>query len=306
MNAMMTAVTSRSFSKNALLRQKLQTTFPAVKFNEDGNQLTGDELVQFLKGAAQAIIGLEIIDDSLLDQCPDLKVICKMGTGIDKIDLEALKRRGILFSATPGINKRSVSELVLALILMLQRHLPMVCDGVKKGIWKQPTGACLSNKIVGIIGFGAVGQDLANILAVFNCQCLVFDVREYEILPLHVSQVDLSSLLNQSDIVSIHLPFLSENYHFLGREEFIQMKKGAIVINTARGGLVDENALYEALKSGHLAAAAMDVFENEPLVPQQLLMLEQFIATSHIGGSTREAIEAMGLMAIDFLEKMSQ
>ena len=302
----MTAVTSRSFSKNPMLRQKLQTRFPNVKFNESGNQLIGDDLAQFLQGAEQAIIGLELIDAQLLDRCPDLKLICKMGTGIDKIDQNALERRGILFSATPGINKRSVSELVLALILMLQRHLPVVCEGVKQGIWKQPSGQCLSNKTVGIIGFGAVGQDLASLLAAFNCQCLVFDVRQYETLPSQVSQVDMGTLLKQSDIISIHLPFISENYHFLAREEFIQMKKGAIVINTARGGLIDEAALYEALASGHLTAAAMDVFEQEPLVPQNLLKLDQFIATSHIGGSTQEAIEAMGLMAVNFLEKMSR
>ena len=289
-----------------MLRQRLKTCSPNVKFNESGNQLVGDDLVQFLQGAAQVIIGLEVIDDALLDQLPDLKVICKMGTGVDKIDLEALKRRGILFSATPGINKRSVSELVIALILMLQRHLPIVQDSVKQGIWKQPSGRCLSNKTVGIIGFGAVGQDLASLLAAFNCQCLVFDVRQYETLPSQVSQVDMGTLLKQSDIISIHLPFISENYHFLAREEFIQMKKGAIVINTARGGLIDEAALYEALASGHLTAAAMDVFEQEPLVPQNLLKLDQFIATSHIGGSTQEAIEGMGLMAIDFLEKMSR
>ena len=299
------AVTSRSFSRHIVLRKKLQEHFSNIRFNDKGIQLTGEALSRFLVGATCAIIGLEVIDDQLLDRLPDLRAICKMGTGVDKIDFDAISRRQIMFSATPGLNKRSVSELVLGLIFTLQRHLQTINTTVKQGCWKQLAGRLLSNKIVGLIGFGAVGQDLAKLLGVFGCQCLIFDIQRYNDLMPHVLQVELDMLLSQADIISLHIPLLPENYHFIGAEEFIKMKKGAILINTARGGLIDENALYAALKEGHLSAAALDVFENEPNIPAELLTLDNFFATSHIGGSTEEAIEAMGMKAIEQLEKMT-
>ena len=298
------AVTSRSFSRNSNLRQHLQERFSHVRFNEDGIRLTHEALVQFLGGASRAIIGLEVIDDALLDRLPHLKAICKMGTGIDKVDVDALKRRKIVFSATPGLNKRSVSELVLGLIFTLLRHLQTINMFVKQGRWKQPVGKLLSNKTVGIIGFGAVGQDLVKLLSVFNCQCLVFDMRTHDDCPPNVLRVNLETLLNESDIISLHIPLLPENVHFVGEHEFAQMKKGAILINTARGGLIDEEALYRVLRNGHLSAAALDVFEHEPNISKKLLKLDNFFATCHIGGSTEEAIEAMGKMAIEQLLRM--
>ena len=298
------AVTSRSFSRSPILRQRLQEKFSNVKFNDDGIKLTTEPLIQFLMGAERAIIGLEVIDDTLLDNLPDLKVICKVGTGIDKIDLNALKRRKISFTATPGVNKRSVSELVLGLIFTLQRHLLTVHNALKQGVWEQTSGSLLSNKIVGIIGFGSIGQDLAKLLSVFDCRCLVFDIQSHKDLMPHVHQVELDTLLNQSDIISLHIPLLPENKYFLDTREFMKMKKGAILVNTARGGLINETALYDALVSGNLSAAALDVFEHEPNIPKNLLKLDNFFATSHIGGSTEEAITAMGMLAIENLEKL--
>ena len=303
-NSELVAVTSRSFSKHPILRERLQERFSRVKFNEDGIKLTGKELIDFLDGAKRVIIGLEIIDENVLSLLPDLKAICKMGTGTDKIDLEALNRHQVAFTHTPGVNKRSVSELVLGLIFTLLRHLPKVNADINQGGWQQPKGRLLSNKTVGIIGFGAIGQDLAKLLGIFDCRCLVFDVRSCDHLMSHVHQVELETLLKDSDIVSLHIPFIPENHYFLGTKELAQMKKGSVLINTARGGLVDEEALYAALNCKYISAAAMDVFENEPNIPKKLLTLENFFATSHIAGSTEEAIEAMGIMAIDNLEKL--
>lgn len=295
------AVTSRSFSKNPILRQRLQDHFAYVKFNEEGIKLTDETLIHFLSGATRAIIGLEKIDDNLLKNLPELKVICKVGTGTDKIDFDAIERRKIIFTATPGVNKRSVSELVLGLIFTLQRRLPTIQSMVKQGTWQQPAGRLLSNKTVGIIGFGAVGQDLSTLLTVFECNCLIYDVKIHEHLMPHVSQVDLKTLLRESDIVSLHIPLTPTNYHFLGMNELLLMKHGAILINTARGGLIDEDALYTVLVNGGLSAAALDVFEEEPKIPEKLLALANFFATSHIGGSTEEAIHAMGMLAIEKL-----
>lgn len=296
------AVSSRSFSQHPTLRHQLQQAFAAVKFNEEGKQLTGDELVQFLKGAEQAIIGLDVVDEALLSALPDLKVICKMGTGIDKVDLDALKQRKIVFTHTPGVNKRSVSELVLGLIFTLLRHLSTVHANLKQGQWQQIRGANLTGKTVGIIGFGAIGRDLTVLLKAFDCQCIVYDVNPCEALPSYVSQADLNTLLSASDIISLHIPFTQDHYHFLGANELQRMKKNAILINTARGGLVDEKALYDVLKNKKIGGAAFDVFENEPHIFPGLLNLDNFFATSHIAGSTEEAILAMGLQAIENLK----
>ena len=295
------AVTSRSFSKNRKLRTQLQQHYSDVRFNEQGIKLTDNALLHFLKDADRAIIGLEKIDDTLLGNLPKLKAICKVGTGIDKIDLPALTRRGVQFCATPGLNKRSVSELVLGLIFVIQRNLMQVYHNVRQGIWQQPTGSLLSNKIVGIIGFGAIGQDLAVLLHAFNCKCLVYDVQFANSTMDYAEYTNFEDLLRQADIVSLHIPLNADNYHFLSEKEFSIMKKSSIIINTARGGLIDEKALYHALKTKHIAAAALDVFEDEPEISHQLLALDNFFATSHIGGSTHEAIEAMGMMAIDKL-----
>lgn len=297
------AVSSRSFSKNKQLRQHLSTYFSEVRFNDTGMPLIGDALIDFLSGARYAIIGLERIDEALLSKLPRLKIICKMGTGVDKIDLTAVQRHGVFFSATPGLNKRSVSELALGFMLILLRKLPLVHAQVRQGLWTQPTGQLLLNKTVGIVGFGAVGQDLADMLAVFGCRCLVYDEKIHDQLPGHVKQVPFNILLAESDIISLHIPLLKSTYHLLDAEALAQMKSSCILINTARGGLVDEAALYTALHTGKLAGAAMDVFEDEPCVPNDLLGLDNFFATSHIGGSTIEAIEAMGNCAIEQLKQ---
>lgn len=303
LDAELIAITSRSFSRSVLLRERLKQSFPNVKFNDAGVSLCDDSLLNFLKGASRVIIGLEKIDSALLSQLPDLKVICKMGTGTDKIDFNAIKQYQVEFSATPGLNKRSVSELVLGLIFTLIRHLSSTADKIKSGVWQQPTGTLLTNKTVGIVGYGAVGQDLAEILRVFGCRCLVYDINTPKNVMSHVLPVSLESLLQKSDIVSLHVPLSSNTYHLIGRKELQTMKPGSILINTARGGLIDEAALYGALYEKHISAAALDVFETEPDVPKKLLSLDNFFATSHIGGSTYEAIEAMGLQAIKYLEE---
>lgn len=298
------AVSSRSFSKNKQLQRHLNAYFSEVRWNEAGIQLKGNALVDFLGGASYAIIGLEKIDEALLSKLPALKVICKMGTGVDKIDFTALERYGVAFAATPGLNKRSVSELVLGLMFTLLRKLSVVHAQVQQGLWTQPTGQLLSQKTVGIIGYGAVGQDLADILAIFGCRCLVYDEKIHDAFPAHVEPVPLSELLAQSDIISLHVPLVASTYHLLDTTEFDQMKPSCLLINTARGGLINEKALYTALQAGKLAGAAMDVFEDEPCVPKDLLHLDNFFATSHIGGSTMEAIEAMGNCAVEQLVKM--
>jgi phosphoglycerate dehydrogenase-like enzyme len=295
------AVTSRSFSRNEVLRAETLALYENVTFNDEGLSLAGDSLVDFLAGHQLAITALEKVDDAILDRLPDLKAISKVGVGIDMIDLDAMKRHGVRLAWSRGTNSRSVSELALALMLALLRHLPSATRLVREGEWRQVQGNTLTERTVGIIGLGHVGRDLAELLGAFSCRVLAYDVAPLVDLPAHIEQVTLESLLALSEIVTLHTVLSDSTRNLLDRDRIGAMRPGAIVVNTSRGGLVDEDALYEALSSGHLAGAALDVFASEPPGDHPLLGLDQVIVTPHIGGSTQEAVLAMGRAAIDGL-----
>jgi phosphoglycerate dehydrogenase-like enzyme len=295
------AVTSRSFSRNETLRSETLARYAHVTFNDEGLSLAGDSLVEFLTGHPLAITALEKIDDGVLERLPDLRVISKVGVGIDMIDLEAMERHSVRLGWARGTNARSVSELAISLMLALLRHLSSVQGLVRQGEWRQVQGSTLTGRTVGIIGFGHVGRDLATLLGAFSCRVLAYDVAQLAELPSHVEQVALESLLALSEIVTLHTVLSDDTRNLLDRERIAAMREGALVINTSRGGLVDEDALYDAVSSGHLAGAALDVLSSEPPVDHPLLSLEKVIVTPHIGGSTREAVLAMGRAAIDGL-----
>jgi len=292
------AVTSRSFSRNEVLRSELLARYEQVTFNDEGLSLGGDSLVDFLAGHPMAITALEKIDDGILDRLPDLKVISKVGVGIDMIDLEAMERHDVRLGWARGTNARSVSELALALMLSLLRNLPSAARLVRQGEWRQLQGSTLTDRTVGIIGFGHVGRDLGGLLAAFSCRVLAYDVAPIANLPSHVEQVSLESLLSASEIVTLHTVLNDDTRNLLDRERIAAMCPGALIINTSRGGLVDEDALYDALSSDHLGGAALDVFSTEPPLDSPLLDLDQVIVTPHVGGSTKEAVLAMGRAAI--------
>jgi phosphoglycerate dehydrogenase-like enzyme len=295
------AVTSRSFSRNEVLRAEMLERYEHVTFNDEGLSLDGDSLVDFLAGHPLAITALEKIDDAVLERLPDLRTISKVGVGIDMIDLEAMERHGVRLAWSRGTNARSVSELTLALMLALLRHLPSVTRLVREGEWRQVQGGTLTGRTVGIIGFGHVGRDLAGLLGAFSCRVLAYDIAPPADLPAHVERSSLESLLASSEIVTLHTVLSEDTRNLLDRERMSSMRPGALLINTSRGGLVDEGALYDALSSGHLAGAALDVFSSEPPGDHPLLGLDQVIVTPHIGGSTQEAVLAMGRAAIDGL-----
>jgi len=277
--------------------------YERVTFNDDGLSLAGDSLVAFLDGHPLAITALERIDDSILERLPDLKVISKVGVGIDMIDLNAMERHGVRLGWSRGTNARSVSELVIALMLALLRHLPIATQLVRQGEWRQVQGKTLTGKTVGIVGFGHVGRDLAELLGHFSCQVLAYDIAPLADLPTHVEQASLESLLNASDLVSLHAVLNEHTRNLFDAKRLASMRPGALLINTSRGGLIDEDALYDALSSGHLAGAALDVFSTEPPGDHPLLGLDEVIATPHLGGSTSEAVLAMGRAAIDGLSQ---
>jgi D-3-phosphoglycerate dehydrogenase len=292
------AVTSRSFSRHPILRAELLERYSDVAFNDGGLSLAGDELVAFLRDKRKAITALERIDDGVLSQLPELEVISKVGVGIDMLDLDALRRHGVRLGWTPGTNRRSVSELVVGLAIALLRGIVPANAEVRAGTWRQTKGTTLTGKTVGIVGFGSVGADLAQLLGPFGVQIVAFDVRKLE----DVEQLQLEDLLRVSDVVSLHLGLDDSTRGMLDRSRLELLRPHAVLINTARGGLVDEDALKDLLREGRIAGAAFDVFAVEPPGDPELLGLPTFLATPHIGGSTEEAVLAMGRAAIAGLD----
>ena len=298
------AVCSRSFSRNPTLRSELLSKYSQVTFNDSGTQLDGDDLVDFLKGHTKAITALEKISDSILAQLPELKAIGKYGVGLDMIDLRAMEKYGVRLGWRPGVNKRSAAELTLAFAIMMLRGIPQASAEVRSGIWSQFTGGLLTGKTVGIIGCGNIGKDLVRMLEPFECQILIHDITlDLSFNDLYkIQPVPLEDLLKQSDIVTLHLPLNGSTRNIISADRLLLMKSSAILINAARGGLVDEGALKLSLRTNGIAGAAFDVFIDEPPSDYELLTSPNFIATPHIGGSSKEAILAMGRAAIEGLD----
>lgn len=299
------AVTSRSFSQNAVLRAELLARYEHVTFNDAGRMLQGNELVDFLRGHDKAIMALERIDDYILLRLPELKVIAKYGVGLDMIDLEAMRRHSKRLGWTGGVNRRSVAELVVSLAISLLRHIQSANREVLAGTWRPPVGGLLSGRTVGIVGCGHVGKDLVHLLQPFGCPILVNDIRYYgDFYAEHmIEAVSLEDLLARADVVTLHVPLDDSTRGLLTAERLMLMNPTAVLINTARGELVDEAALKVALVGKRLAGAAFDVFTEEPPQDKELLALPNFLATPHIGGSAEEAILAMGRAAIEGLDE---
>lgn len=299
------AVTSRSFSQHPVLRAELLERYSDVRFNDEGRSLHGKELIAFAQGRSKLITALERIDESILTALPELEVISKYGVGTDMLDKQAMARRGIRLGWTGGVNKRSVAELAIAFMISLLRHVPLTNLEIRESIWKNRQGKQLTGKTVGIIGCGHVGKDLTLLLRAFNCRVLAHDILDFPefYAANQVEPVGLEELLRHSEIVTLHVPLDDSTRNMLSAERLALMKPDAVLINTARGGIVDEAALKHMLIEGRLAAAGFDVFASEPPLDLELLRLPNFLATPHIGGSSAEAVLAMGRAAIAGLDE---
>jgi len=242
----------------------------------------------------------------VIDAGGRLKVISKYGVGVDTIDVEYATKRGILVCYTPGVNSDAVAEHTFGLILATLRKIPQSMASLKKGGWREEKflGEELTGATVGIIGFGNIGFRLAKKLAGFEIRLLVYDpyVPNERIEKAGGEKVDLSDLLRQSEIVSLNLALTSETFHLIGENELRQMKSTSYIINTARGPLLDEKALYRALQEGWIAGAGLDVFEEEPAkMDNPLFSLDNVVVTPHLGGSTYKARKRLVIMAVENL-----
>lgn len=298
------AVCSRSFSRHPVLRRELLQRYSQVTFNDTGRQFSGDELVEFLRGHDKAITALETIDENVLSRLPDLKAVGKYGVGLDMLDFEAFRRYGVRLGWTPGVNRRSVSELVISMVIAMLRRLPQANQEARCGKWRQHVGGLLSGRTVGIVGLGNIGKDLTLLLKPFDCRILANDILDFpDFCNEHeVRQTSLDDLLAESDLVTLHLPLNPGTRGMFSAQVLSCMKPGAYLINAARGGIVDEVALKDRLSCGALAGAGFDVLLREPPEDLDLLNMPNFYVTPHLGGSSEEAILAMGRAAIEGLD----
>jgi len=298
------AVCSRSFSASARLRTMLSERYEDIRFNDAGERLEGSRLASFLDGVQKTIVGLERLDRPLLSKLPNLKVVSKFGVGLDSISLSALAEFGVSLGWKPGVNKRAVAELVISQAINLLRGITCSHMDIQAGVWGRTPGRELSSIVLGIVGCGNIGKEVVRLLQPFGTQILVHDLVEYpEFYEQHgVSAVSLEQLLRESDVVSLHLPMDEQTHNILSADRLATMKPGSCLINTARGGLVDESALYQLLSDGRLHGAAFDVFENEPPMGNHLLTLPNMLCTAHIGGTSSRAVQLMGEAAIEGLD----
>lgn len=297
-------VTSTSFSKNEVLRGELLRRFPKSVFNSKGLKLSGQSLIDFLGDAQGAVIGLEQINDGILKNCPNLKVIGKYGVGLDNIDRKACQKRGIAVGFTAGVNRLSVAELALGFMLSLCRNFSRASLQLKNGVWNKDGGCELSGKTVGIIGVGHVGKEVVRLLKPFGCKILVNDIiaQDAYYKTNGCMKASKAKIFKECDVVTIHTPLTSQTRKLVNAAALKSMKKSAFLINTARGPIVDQSALKKALKSGLIAGAAIDVYEEEPPSDREFLTLPNLLCTPHIGGNSGEAVLAMGRSAIAHLK----
>jgi D-3-phosphoglycerate dehydrogenase len=295
-------VTPTSYGKNdPRLKTDLEALVGEVIYNPTAKPLTSNEVAALLPGVDGYIAGLDEIDVFALAAADRLKVIARYGVGIDNVDLSAARQKGIIVTNTPGANSVSVAELALALILSLARQIPEAVTAVHQGKWPRLAGLSLEGKTVGILGLGAIGKKLASRLASFECHILAYDpnITSRQVDGLNIELTGLDEVLSRSDFLSLHLPLLPKTRQMVNRDFLARMKKGAFLINTSRGEVIDETALLESLQSGHVRGAALDAFTNEPPNPAHpLLALPQVIATPHLGAQTDGATSNMGWLAL--------
>jgi D-3-phosphoglycerate dehydrogenase len=236
---------------------------------------------------------------ALIDAAPRLRVIARAGTGVDNVDVPAASARGIVVMNAPGANSISVAELAMGLILAMARHLPAADAAMKQAKWekKKFLGEEVRDKTLGLVGLGRIGQEVARRAAAFNMRIIAHDpfISEQVAGDLGVQLVSMDDVFARADYVSLHMPSTPQTKQLVNAERLARAKRGIRIINTARGDLIDEKALADAIEAGQVAGAALDVFTKEPTVDHRLQMLPQVIATPHIAASTREGQELVGV-----------
>lgn len=288
-------------------REMLQDAGFELVCNQKGVRLPREEQKAMIENAYAIIAGTETYDADMLSACKNLKVVIRFGVGTDNLDLNTLRQMGVQVGLIT--NHNAVAEFALTLILAALKNLPRYDAVVREGKWTRFPMWELSGKTVGIVGFGRIGRRLAELLSGFGVELLAYDpyMDVAAAAERKVTPVTLDELLERSDVVSLHLPATAETHHLINAETIGNMKDGAYIINTARGALVDEAALYDALKSGKLAGAGQDVYESEPVSEgNPLFTLDNNVLAPHVSASSFETNYNGGLICAESIIRVAQ
>ena len=270
--------------------------------NECGQKLSKTQLIELCKDCNSVLAGTEIYSKEIFDQLSNLKVISRLGVGIDNIDIEAAKQKGVKIYRTQTTPAPAVAELALGLMLDLARKISHQNNTLKSGTWKKEMGNLLQGKTLGIVGLGTIGKTLVKLVKGFNFDILAVDLNQDELFAKNygVNYCNLDTLLCKSDIVSIHLNLTNDTNQLIDSTQISKMKPGSILINASRGEIIDEEALYKALKDEKILGAGLDVFKDEPYLGP-LIECNNVILTPHIGSYAKELRIQMEIEAAENL-----
>ena len=245
--------------------------------------------------------GNDDVTAEVVDAAPDLKVICRTGVGFDRVDTAAAAAKRVPVTTTPGSNSEAVADFAMGMILACARRIPRLDSSLKAGAWQPSLGVDVHSKTLGVAGLGRIGQAMARRARGFNMRVLGLDpiVPQEHVAELGVEKVSLDTLLSESDFITLHMPSSAETSGFIGGRELGAMRSTAFLINTARGPLVDEAALVDALRKGRIAGAGLDVFVDEPRADAPFAEFDNVIVTPHIAGATIESTAQMAESAVD-------
>lgn len=267
-----------------------------IIFNDTGKTFTEEQMIEMAKDVDGIIVGIDPITEDVIENAKNLKAISKYGVGMDNIDLEKAKEKGIKIKNTPGTNNISVAELAIGLMFDLARNISINVNKVKNNMWERVKGVELTGKNLGIVGCGSIGKKVVKRARGLKMSVLIYDpfFDDYQLIEDEkINQVKKEVLFEKSDFISLHLPLNSETKNIISKEELIKMKDSTFLINTARGGLIDEQALLWALENEIIAGAACDVFSEEPPGNHLLLEFDNFLLTPHMGANTKESVMRM-------------
>ena len=295
-------VTTRSFGREVPEpMERLKREGIRILEWREGSGLSETDLAAKVAQADAWIVAFHPIGAALMDVAPRLRIIAKHGVGVDNIDIPAATARGIVVTTAPSANDQAVADLTMALLLALLRRIPEANASVKAGRWERFLGFGLNGKVMGVLGLGRIGQNVARRAKGFGVEIIGADLAwpEDAAREIGVRRVEPDQLLADSDVISLHVPLTAETSGLIDEAAIARMKPGVWIVNTSRGKVVNEKAIYEALVSGKVAGYATDVFEAEPPVGSPLLALPNVVATPHMGTYTRESLQLMGDRAAD-------
>ena len=293
-------VATRSFGSTSQKPWEVLTQAGYEVIRADMSQkMTEQRLIALLDDVDAAIIGVVPMTALVFESAPRLKVVSMHGVGVDHVDLGAAARRSVIVANCPGANDQAVADLAIGLMVCLARQVLPASQDLRRGEWKNYQGNELWKKTLGLIGLGRIGRGVARRASGFDMNILAHDpfVDAQQARAAGARLASLDEILASADFLSLHLVLNEQTRNIIGKQELERMKPSAFLINTARGGLVDEQALYSALVDGQLAGAALDVFAVEPPLDNALLTLPNVVATPHIGAHSKEAIERVGVLA---------